>query len=81
MLIKLFWKENCPQCPLAKALVSQFEDTPIELFDIEEPNGLAEAAFYNVIATPSIVLVDDRGGEIKSWRGIVPSAQELRRWI
>lgn len=77
--IKLFWKENCPQCPQAKALVAHLEGT--ELFNVEATSGLAEAAFYNIMATPSILVVDEKGGEVRSWRGTVPSAQELNQWL
>jgi hypothetical protein len=79
MKIKLFWKENCPQCPPAKALVSDLED--VELYNIEEVAGLAEAAFYNIMATPSILIVDEKEGEVHSWRGTVPSVQEISQWL
>lgn len=79
MKIKLFWKENCPQCPPAKTLVADFDE--VEYFDLEESDGLAEAAFYNIMATPSILLIDEKGREVHSWRGIVPSAQELKQWL
>lgn len=79
MKIKLFWKENCPQCPPAKALVSDFEG--VELYNIEETDGMAEAAFYNIMATPSILIIDEKGGEVNSWRGTVPSVQEIRQWL
>ncbi|MCL6473301.1 MAG: thioredoxin family protein [Firmicutes bacterium] len=77
--IKVFWKENCAKCPAAKALVA--ESPKAELFNIDEVDGLAEAAFYGVMSTPSIVVIDDSGQEIQSWRGEVPSREEIAKWL
>lgn len=75
MRIKLFVKQDCPRCPAAKALTAGFDD--VEQFDVENVDGLSEAAFYGVLSTPSIVVLDDDGKEIVSWRGDVPSKEEL----
>lgn len=77
--IKVFWKENCAKCPAAKALVA--ESPKAELFNIDEVDGLAEAAFYGVMSTPSIVVTDGNGQEIQSWRGEVPSREEISKWL
>ncbi len=77
--IKLFWKENCAKCPAAKALVA---DSPkAELFNIDEVDGLAEAAFYGVMSTPSIIVTDGGGQELASWRGEVPSREAISKWL
>jgi len=68
-------KKNCPRCPAAKALTSDL--TEVEQYDVEQVAGLAEAAFYGVLSTPSIVVVDQDGKEVVSWRGEVPSKEEL----
>jgi len=49
----------------------------IELFDISTVDGLAEAAFYSVMATPSLILVDEKGKVVAEWRGEVPSESKL----
>lgn len=79
MKIKLFTKKDCPRCPEARAVTAGLED--LELYDIEEVDGLTEAAFYGVLSTPSIVLVNDAGKEVASWRGEVPSKDELAAQI
>ncbi|OIP22505.1 hypothetical protein COX95_04930 [bacterium CG_4_10_14_0_2_um_filter_33_32] len=78
-MIKIFAKDSCPKCPPAKDLAVQLKDKgiKIEMFDVETPNGLSEAAMYNVMATPSIVITDEQGTEKKSYRGQVPSLEEI----
>jgi hypothetical protein len=73
--LKVFVKQDCQKCPAAKELASRFQDT--ELFDVEQVDGLAEAAFYSVLCTPSIIVVDERGSEIHAWRCSVPSPGEV----
>lgn len=73
--VKVFVKSNCPKCPEAKKLAAKIEGT--EVYDIDNVEGLAEAAFYRVLTTPSFVVTDEAGKEIKAWLGIVPNASEL----
>lgn len=75
MNVKLFVKDNCPRCPAAKRTCEGLE--PLEVFNIDEVDGLAEAAFYSVLATPSIVVVDASGSEVASWRGEVPERGQI----
>jgi thioredoxin-related protein len=77
--IKFFWKEGCPRCPEAKKLLEGREK--VEYFNVDEVNGLAEAAYFGVISTPSIVIADENGKEIVSWRGCIPAREELERWL
>ena len=58
MQLKVFVKEDCPNCPAAKEVANQFPFS--RLFDMDEAEGLAEAAFHSVLCTPSMVLVDDQ---------------------
>lgn len=58
-------------------MVAQLEN--VEFFDVGEVEGLAEAAFYGVMSTPSIVITDEMDKEITGWRGIVPKIEELKR--
>lgn len=79
MKIKLFWKENCPRCPTAKAMMANFNN--VEHHNIEEVDGLAEASFYGVMSTPSVVVVDDVGKEVSAWYGEVPPLEDLRKCL
>ncbi len=73
--IKVFIKSTCPKCPEAKELASKL-DGP-EIFDVGSVEGLAEAAFYRVLTTPSFVVTDETGKEIRAWFGEVPNFAEL----
>jgi thiol-disulfide isomerase/thioredoxin len=81
MVLKVFTQPNCPKCPAAKALCAQISKQQpklkIEQYDVSTPEGLAEASFYAVLSTPSLILVDDNGKEVRSWRGEVPSLKEI----
>lgn len=75
MLLKVFVKEECPNCPAAKELASRFRFARI--YDMDDMDGLAEAAYHSVLCTPSLILVDDSGLEVQSWRCKVPNPKEI----
>jgi hypothetical protein len=77
--LKVFVKQECQKCPAAKEVASNFPET--EIYDIEQPEGLAEAAYYSVLCTPSIVVVDDSGSEVFAWRCTVPSPRDVSEHI
>jgi len=78
MTVKIFWQDKCPNCPAAKKVGKELEEKGIsvEYCDIQSIDGMSEALFYNILASPSIV-VSDGNGEIASWRGNVPTAKEI----
>lgn len=77
--VKVFWKNECPKCPAAKALVSGSSNA--ELFNVDEVDGMAEGAFYGVLSTPSIIVTDNEGQELAAWRGEVPSKKDIVEWL
>ncbi len=79
MQIKLFVKDDCPKCPAAKHACEGL--TGLEVYDVGDVDGLAEASFYSVMATPSILVVDASGKEIASWRGEVPDRATIRSMV
>lgn len=78
--IKIFTKNECPKCPVAKEIggVLQKEGHPVIFYDLETPDGLAEGAFYSVMATPTIIIEDEHEKIIAGWRGSVPTLQEIQ---
>lgn len=76
MKLKIFVKDDCPKCPAAKEVAMEFMASA-QVFDIDEPDGLAEAAYHSVMCTPSMVIVDDSEKEVNAWRCMVPSKVEL----
>lgn len=85
MIIKLFTKIDCPKCPAAKAVVAdvrcQMSEVKIEEYDTDTIEGMAEAAFYTVMATPTILVCDENGKEVVGWRGEAPRLEELKSKI
>ena len=77
MKLKLFWQENCPNCPVAKDLVKNVDSIQIESFDIDSVDGMSEAAFHAVMSTPSIVIVDNEDKEIAAWRTEMPTLNDI----
>ncbi len=76
MTIKLFVKDDCPRCPAAKHACEGIES--LEVFDVGSVEGLAEASYYSVLATPTILVFDDTGSEVAAWRGAAPTRSALR---
>ena len=78
MRIKLFVKQDCPRCPEAKHACEGLE---VEVYDVSDVDGLAEAAFHRVMATPTVLVVDSAGAEIAAWRGEAPRRDALRATV
>ncbi len=76
MTVKLFVKENCPRCPAAKRACEGL--SVIEVYDVGSVDGLAEASYYSVLATPTVLVLDESGNELASWRGEAPERLALQ---
>ena len=78
--IKIFTKSECPKCPAAKEMGSilQQEGLQVNYYDMETPDGLAEAAFYSVLSTPTIIIEDQDARILAGWRGSIPTLQEIQ---
>ncbi len=84
--LKIFTKNDCPKCPLAKALGEELKKEgkiKVEFYNVDQAEGLAEAQFYSILATPTLVLCPDDGeeAEIKSWRGETPGIETIKTEI
>jgi len=77
MILKVFTQPGCYRCPAAKNLGNKVKKhLVVEFWDVTDADGLAEASFYNVYSTPSLVLVSDDGKELAGWRAKVSSTEE-----
>ena len=78
--VKVFVQTGCARCPQAKQAVAALKDDGCSVmeFDIGTSDGLAEAAFYSVQATPTIIIEDQNEAIIGDFRGEVPPVQTLR---
>ena len=81
MILKIFTQPNCPKCPPAKKLgrelTTNHQQLTTEFFNISTVDGLAEGAFYSVMSTPSLILVDEKGKVVSEWRGEAPSLKTI----
>jgi glutaredoxin len=77
--VKIFTKRQCPKCPATKEVGNRLRMEGVRVidYDLETIEGLAEAAFYGVMATPAIIVEDGEDNELAAWRGTVPTPQEI----
>lgn len=82
MILKLFTQPSCLKCPAAKAVVKKIEHkVKVEQYDITSEDGLAEALEYNVMSTPSIIIIDKDKNVLGEFLGKVPTIEELNKII
>ena len=81
--VKIFLKAKCPKCPAVKeiGMALEQEGFPVNHYDLDTLDGLAEASFYSILATPSIIIEDEEEREVAGWRGVVPSLQEVKEHL
>ena len=81
--VKVFWKTACPQCGSAKIVGSQLKEDGMDVSDynLDTIDGLAEASFYGVMSTPTILVEDEKENTIALFSGQVPSFFEVKRTI
>ncbi len=80
-VIKLFVQQQCAKCPQAKELGQALrqEGCTVLEYDVGTTEGLAEATFYGVQATPTFIVEDDQENMIADFRGTLPVKDELRQ--
>jgi len=82
MILKVFTQPSCPKCPAAKKIIKEVSGKfTIEEYDTRTEDGLAEALTYDVLATPSIIVMDDKRNVLKEWRGEAPKLEELNAML
>ena len=82
-IIKIFTKAHCPKCPAVREMGVELkkEGVPVLNYDLDTIDGLAEASFYSILSTPSIIIEDEEEREVISWRGEVPTLQEVKQHL
>lgn len=77
--IKFFWKDDCPKCPAAKMVFNGLKENGFNAmgYNLETAEGLAEGVYYNVLSTPTLLVLDREDKEILQWRGNIPSLEEI----
>ena len=81
MKVKLFSKssnaEVAIQTKTAYRLLSTHKIEP-ELIDVDTPEGSMQQELYGVMSYPTVIVTTDDGGEIASWHGKIPPAEDIR---
>ncbi len=82
-IVKIFYKDDCVVCPLAKKLGDNLREKNIDVkdYNVETADGLAEATFYSVKALPTIVVADGMDNEVEGWRGDIPLVEEVMQVV
>ncbi len=77
--VKIFYKDDCPMCPMAKQLrdTLQAKNVLVSDFNVGTTDGLAEATFYRVMSLPTIVIEDEAENSLREWRGSVPHVDDV----
>jgi ribonucleoside-triphosphate reductase len=73
---KLFYSDTCPSCPPVKDYVSSL-DLPGEFFNASTHEGLEEARKYNIMATPTVLLLDHQRNIVSTAHNTVELQQCL----
>jgi glutaredoxin len=78
-IVKIFYKDDCPMCPMAKKLKDNLKEKEVGVVDynVETAEGLAEATFYHVMALPTVLVEDEMENWLGEWRGNVPKMEEV----
>ncbi|MCX5798863.1 MAG: thioredoxin family protein [Proteobacteria bacterium] len=78
-IVKIFYKDDCPMCPMAKRLGDNLKEKNIGVlsYNTGTAEGLAEATFYRVMALPTVVVEDEMENGLGEWRGNVPKIEEV----
>jgi len=80
---KNLYEAKCPKCPAVKEIGKELkkEGLPVLNYDLDTIDGLAEASFYSILSTPSIIIEDEEEKEVMSWRGVVPTLEEVKQHL
>ncbi len=81
--IKIFTKSKCPRCPAVKEIGKELKKKGFDVFqyDLDTVDGLAEASFYSILSTPSLIIEDEEDKEVIGWRGTVPTLDEVKEHL
>ncbi len=78
-VVKIFYKDDCPKCPLAKQLRDKLRERDVNVltYNVGTADGLAEASFYSIMSLPTVLVEDTMENGIGEWRGDVPKIEEV----
>ena len=81
--VKLFWKAECPLCGNAKIIGGMLKQDGLVVddYNLDTADGLAEASYYGVKSTPTMIIEDEEENAIASYSGHIPTPLEVKKAI
>jgi len=78
--VKVFVQDSCHKCPSAKEVgaVLTKEGLDVLYYDLGTADGLAEASYYGILSTPTMIVEDQDEKSLADFRGIVPTPQQVK---
>lgn len=78
--VKVFLKDGCYKCPSAKEVGAILKKEGLEVlyYDLDTVDGLAEASYYGVLSTPTLIVEDREERPLADFRGMVPTPQQIK---
>lgn len=81
MKLLIFGKSTCEVCHKVKNKLEYFAKNefsiPIEYFDVDTVEGMAQSAFWGISEIPTVILLQDKI-EVKRWEQSAPLFSELK---
>lgn len=79
-IVKVFLKDGCYKCPSAREVGALLKKEGLEVlyYDLDTIDGLAEASYYGVLSTPTLIVEDKDERTLADFRGTVPTPQQIR---
>ena len=85
--IKVFGKPGCEFCKTSVKKFDTFlnhwdikEKVPLNFYDMETVDGMAEGAFYSVTKIPATV-IEKNGEMLARWDGKVPLSEDFKQYF
>jgi len=78
--VKVFVKDGCYKCPSAKEVGAALKEDGLEVlyYDLDTVDGLAEASYYGILSTPTLIVEDRDEKTLADFRGVVPTPQQIK---
>lgn len=83
MILKIYTQESNSDLDRVTELADKLEEEghTVERYDIDQPDAHLTAGIYEILETPSFVITQNDGREIKSWKGSIPPTSDLKIYL
>jgi len=87
MTVLFFGKAGCAKCESTKRKLNHLfekwqlrDNVQLVEYDLDTVDGLAEASFNDVVATP-VVIINNDAEHLARWDGVIPQSDDLERFL